>query len=155
MELFGKTSINPFVFYFGKLAFVANFVFVFLRKYVETPELSIWILLSNLIILVIPGLIIFIVSLRQLGESLRVGLPEEETSLKTHGLYKYSRNPIYVSVYMLGLASCIYVPHWLNITLLVLAVAIHHFIIKAEEKFLLAKFKEQWVEYTNRVRRYI
>ena len=155
MKLFGKTSINPFVFYFGKLAFVANYVFVFLRGYVEAPELSIWALLANLIVLVIPGLIIFIVSLRQLGESLRVGLPEEETTLKTHGLYRYSRNPIYVSVYMLGLASCIYVPHWLNITLLVLAVVIHHFIIKAEEKFLLSKFKEQWVEYTNQVRRYI
>ena len=155
MKLFGKTSINPFVFYFGKTAFVANLVFVFLRSYVEAPELSIWVLLANLVILVIPGIIIFIVSLRQLGESLRVGLPEEETSLKTHGLYKHTRNPIYVSVYMLGLASCIYVPHWLNIALLVLAVTIHHFIIKAEERFLLAKFKDQWVEYTKRVRRYI
>lgn len=154
MKLFGKTSINPFVFYFGKLAFVANLVFVFLRKYVEAPEVSNWILLANLIILVIPGLIIFIVSLRQLGESLRVGLPEEETTLKTHGLYKYTRNPIYVSVYMLGLASCIYVPHWLNILLLVIAITIHHFIIKAEEKFLLAKFKEQWVNYSKCVRRY-
>lgn len=155
MKLFGKTSINPFVFYFGKLAFVGNLVFVLLRRHVEAPELNIWILLANLLILVIPGLIIFIVSLRQLGESLRVGLPEEETSLKTHGLYKYTRNPIYVSVYMLGLASCIYVPHWLNITLFVLAVSIHHFIIKAEEKFLLAQFKEQWVDYTKRVSRYL
>ncbi len=155
MKLFGKTSINPFVFYFGKIAFVGNFVFVFLGRYMETPQLNIWILVANLIFLFIPGLIVFIASVYQLGESLRVGLPEEETSLKTHGLYKFSRNPIYLSVYMLGMASCIYVPHWLNIALLVLAVAIHHFIIKAEEKFLLAKFKEHWVEYTKRVRRYI
>ncbi len=155
MKIFGTTTINPIVFYTGKLAFVGNFAFAFLGGYVNTPEPNFWLLLANLIILFIPGLFIFVTSILQLGESLRVGLPEEETSLKTHGLYKYSRNPIYVSVYMLGLASCIYVPHWLNIALLVLAVTIHHFIIKAEEKFLLAKFKEQWVRYCKRVRRYL
>ena len=155
MKLFGKTSINPIIFYTGKLALVGNFVFVFLGGYVDAPKLNIWVLLTNLIILFIPGLLIFVASIYQLGESLRVGLPEEETTLKTHGLYKLSRNPIYVSVYMLCLASCVYVPHWLNITLLILAVTIHHFIIKAEEKFLLEKFKEQWIEYTKKVRRYL
>ena len=155
MKLFGKTSINPFVFYFGKLAFVGNFIFIFLGAYMGAPKPNIWILLADLIILFIPGIFIYVTSINQLRESLRVGLPEEETTLKTHGLYKYTRNPIYVSVYMLGLASCIYVPHWLNISLLVIAITIHHFIIKAEEKFLLAKFKEQWFEYTKRVRRYI
>lgn len=155
MALFGKPSINPIVFYIGKLALVGNFVFVFLGKYLQVFEFSSWILIANILIFLIPGTIIFITSLVQLGSSLRVGLPEEETKLVTNGLFGFSRNPIYVSVYMLCLASCIYVPHWLNFALFGLGMAIHHFIIKAEERFLLEKFGNQWNEYTKKVRRYL
>lgn len=155
MALFGKPSINPIIFYIGKLALVGNFVFVFLGKYLQVIEFSSWILIANILIFLIPGTIIFLTSLVQLGSSLRVGLPEEETKLVTNGLFAYSRNPIYVSVYMLCLASCIYVPHWLNFVLFGLGMAIHHFIIKAEERFLLEKFGNQWNEYTKKVRRYL
>ncbi len=155
MKLFGTTTINPIVFYIGKLAFVGNMVFIFLGGYVKAYEFSSIILLADLLILFIPGLLILFTSIFQLGESLRVGLPEEETSLKTHGLFKISRNPIYLSVFMLSIASCIYVPHWLNFVFLALTVIIHHQIVLGEEKFLKGKFNEQWVEYTKKVRRYL
>lgn len=155
MKIFGTPTINPIVFYTGKLAFVGNLVFVFLRSYVDVFNFNPLIIIANLLLLAIPGTLILFISIFQMGESIRVGLPEEETTLKTHGLFKFSRNPIYVSVIMLGVASCIYVPHWLNIIFLVLAVIIHHQIIKEEERFLLGKFKEQWVDYSKRVRRYL
>lgn len=155
MKLFGTTSINPIVFYVGKLAFVGNMVFIFLRSFVDAFEFNPFVEIAALLLLFIPGTIILFTSGFQLGESHRVGLPNEETTLKTHGFYRYSRNPIYISVYMLCIASCIYVPHWLNILFLVLVVVIHHQIVKAEEKFLLGKFNDQWIDYCKRVRRYL
>lgn len=155
MKLFGTTTINPIIFYIGKLSFVGNFVFLFLGGFVNAYKFSPIILIADLIFLFIPALIIFFISMLQLGDSLRVGLPNEETKLKTHGLYKISRNPIYLSVFMFSIASCIYVPHWLNILFLLLVVVIHHQIIKGEEAFLKEKFKGQWDEYTKKVRRYL
>lgn len=155
MKLFGTATINPVVFYIGKLSFVGNIVFLFLKRFVHAYEFSSIVLILNLLLIFIPALIIFVISLSNLGESLRVGLPNEETTLKTTGLYRFSRNPIYVSVIMVGIASCIYVPHWLNIAFLVVATFIHHIIILGEEKFLHGKFKDQWVEYCKNVRRYL
>ncbi|RPH34252.1 MAG: isoprenylcysteine carboxylmethyltransferase family protein [Bacteroidales bacterium] len=155
MKYFGITTINPIVFYIGKLAFVGNMIFIFFGGYVKVYKFNSIILLADLVLLFIPGLLILFTSIFQLGESIRVGLPEEDTSLKTHGFFRISRNPIYLSVYMLSLASCIYVPHWLNIIFLLLTIMVHHQIVIAEEKFLKGKFNEQWAEYCQKVRRYL
>jgi protein-S-isoprenylcysteine O-methyltransferase Ste14 len=101
------------------------------------------------------GSMILVVSFFNLGKSLRVGLPFEETELKTRGFYALSRNPLYLGVFIICIASCIYFPNPLNIAFAVYGMAVHHRIILGEEKFLEERFGEQWREYTKRVRRYL
>ena len=91
---------------------------------------------------------------RQKGTTIK---PFEESSyLVDEGLFRYSRNPIYLGmvVFLLGL--------WLFLGSLSPLVVIPVFVgliqakfIKAEEKMLEEKFGEEYREYKVRVRRWI
>jgi len=100
------------------------------------------------------GSLIFVISLFHLGSNLRMGLPREETFLVTAGIYRFSRNPIYFALYCILAASLVYAFSWLNLLAAALAVALHHRIILAEERFLAGRFPE-FEDYRRTVRRYI
>jgi protein-S-isoprenylcysteine O-methyltransferase Ste14 len=102
------------------------------------------------------GVMLFTLAILSLGTfSLRVGLPQENTSLHTSGVYRFSRNPMLLGLYLMALGSAIYVQNPMNWMLVIIALAVHHKIILAEEDFLHERFGDQWIEYRNRVRRYI
>ncbi len=102
------------------------------------------------------GLGFAVPALFQLGEELRFGLPDEpSTLLKSSGLYRISRNPLYLGFYLVAVASCLYVPYWLNFSLVIIAIAIHHRIVLAEENFLSQRFGRTYDSYTQRVHRYL
>ena len=44
----------------------------------------------------------------KMGDSFRLGTPKEDTSLKTDGLFRLSRNPMYVGVYATIVAASLY-----------------------------------------------
>jgi protein-S-isoprenylcysteine O-methyltransferase Ste14 len=90
-----------------------------------------------------------------LGRSVAVGLPERKTELKTHGMYRITRNPVYVGAFMMCAGSCLFSIHPLNFLLFAVAGAIHHTIIRKEEEFLIATFGKEWIEYSRRVPRYL
>jgi protein-S-isoprenylcysteine O-methyltransferase Ste14 len=90
-----------------------------------------------------------------LGSSFRVGCAKEKTVLRTGGVFRFSRNPIYVGLNTTFLASALYT---LNpIVLLVGAglTVIHHRIILAEEECLRRMFGNDYEEYCLRVGRYL
>jgi protein-S-isoprenylcysteine O-methyltransferase Ste14 len=58
-------------------------------------------------------------------------------------------------LYLMALGSAVYVQNPINWMLVIIALAIHHKIILAEEVFMGNRFGEQWIEYRNKVRRYI
>jgi len=101
------------------------------------------------------GLIFTIISLINLGKSTRLGLPSNDTKLKTNGLYKYSRNPMYVGFDLITISAMIYILHWLIIILGVYSMITYHLIIKGEEKFMIKRFGEEYKNYQLRVRRYL
>jgi protein-S-isoprenylcysteine O-methyltransferase Ste14 len=101
------------------------------------------------------AVILFLISFSNLGTSLRMGLPEQETVLKTKGLFGFSRNPLYVSVFLVCIASLLYFPSQVNLVLVAYGIFVHHKIILGEEKFLAERFGQQWEEYRRKVRRYI
>lgn len=105
-------------------------------------------------VLLAPGLVIFGWGLVALGKGIRIGLADNITILRTEGIYRISRNPIYLGIYMLCLASCCFALHPFNILLAVFAIGAHHRIVLAEERFLDGKFGEQWRRYRAQVRRY-
>lgn len=101
------------------------------------------------------GFILLFVGRFGLGDSFRIGSPKESTSLRVDGLFRVSRNPMYLGVYSTLFASVLYT---LNPVLLVfgaLVVAVHHKIILAEEAHLRNAFGKEYSKYCGRVRRYL
>lgn len=78
------------------------------------------------------------------------------TALITHSLYSYSRNPIYFGL-ALGYAGISFLgDSILALALLPLPVAIVHYgVIRREERYLEAKFGNQYRTYRSQVRRWI
>jgi protein-S-isoprenylcysteine O-methyltransferase Ste14 len=155
MEVVGKTTIHPILFYTGK---AAGFL-TWLAWWRST-----WVIVSNTQMLynhqiarifLAAGLIFIFVSLLNLGKSVRVGLPSEQTTFKTHGIYKISRNPMYVGLHLVTLSSMIFSLNWIVIVLGFYSFIIYHFIIKGEEEFLKTRFGQVYLDYQNRVRRYL
>ena len=91
---------------------------------------------------------------RRLGTAVEPWKPS--TVLATGGLYRFSRNPIYVgfAITYVGLAVGMNSP----ITLLLLIpclLVVDRFVIQREEAYLAAKFGAEYDAYRNRVRRWL
>jgi protein-S-isoprenylcysteine O-methyltransferase Ste14 len=157
MKLAGKPTINPWLFYTGKISgYITWVVFVFSLSN-DGPgkftKLSCNEIIAYFIIAL--GLIFTIVSLVNLGRSTRLGLPAENTALKTGGIYSISRNPMYVGFGLLTIGSVIYT---LNLPVAapgIYSLVVYHLIIKGEEKFLHDRFGDDYNSYRKRVRRYL
>ena len=64
------------------------------------------------ITLLIVGWIVVVSAQLQMGRAWRIGVDESETTeLITHGLFKYSRNPIYAGMLVLAFAMLVLLPH--------------------------------------------
>ena len=76
--------------------------------------------------------------------------------LVTSGIYKYSRNPMYLGFLIIVISSSIF---YLNIysilTPLFFYLWINRFQIKREEIFLTEKFGKEYLSYKNKTRRWI
>jgi protein-S-isoprenylcysteine O-methyltransferase Ste14 len=90
-----------------------------------------------------------------LGDSFRIGTPRESTGLKQTGLYRLSRNPMYVGVYATLLAAVIRTFNPLLLLAAVYVVAVHHRIVLAEEEQLRRALGEEYRTYCSHVRRYV
>lgn len=157
MEVLGKPTLNPVLFYSGKIAGYIVWTILLLsltditilsKKVIWHSDIIAWILL-------ITGLLFSILSLFSLGRSTRFGLPTEKTVLKTRGLYKISRNPIYFGFNLITLSSIIYFINPIILVPGIYSIVVYHLIIIGEEKFLEKAFGEAYLEYKKKVRRYI
>lgn len=95
-----------------------------------------------------------IVAFRKVGTNV---LPERPTSaLANGGPYGFTRNPMYLGLTLLYLAFAIGLNKPIALLLLPAAIAtIHHGVILREERYLERKFGQQYLEYKQRVRRWI
>lgn len=156
MDLIGKSPVSAPILIIGKLAFLGCALF-FLVKVLGIAYMYYDGAFTNLMgmILYIGGLSVVLVAILHLGESLAVGIPERETQLKTQGLYRFSRNPIYTGAFIMCLGSCLYAIHPLNFLLSAVAIAVHLRIVQREEEFLEQRFGQAWLEYKKQVPRYL
>jgi protein-S-isoprenylcysteine O-methyltransferase Ste14 len=90
-----------------------------------------------------------------MGRSFRLGTPKEHTSLKVDGLFRLSRNPMYVGMYTTNVAAALYTLNPVVIVLGAFVIAVHHSIVLAEENHLQKVFGQEYVDYLNGVRRYV
>ena len=91
----------------------------------------------------------------EMGRSFRLGTPKEHTGLKVDGLFRFSRNPMYIGMYATVVAAALFTLNPVVILLGAFVIAIHHSIVLAEENHLQKVFGQEYRDYRNRVRRYI
>ena len=93
-----------------------------------------------------------------MGKAWRIGIPakqEASQSLVTGGLYRFSRNPIYVGIMLFIAGGVIVSPGPITILSFILTGALVGKIIEAEEAFLRQAFGADFDAYCRRVRRWI
>jgi protein-S-isoprenylcysteine O-methyltransferase Ste14 len=109
------------------------------------PALGLWVFGFGLL---------FLGRLR-LGSDFRIGLAREKTRLKEGGVYRLSRNPMYLGIDATLAAAALYTLNPIVIAVGVFIAAVHHKIALAEEARLKDAFGESYVDYCRRVRRYL
>ncbi len=155
-EIIGKSPIPVPLFILGKLAFLFSFLFVIV-KWSDLATMHFDSPLTQFIGvgLFLAGLVIVIVGVLQLGQSRAFGLPDNQTELKTQGLYRFTRNPMYLGGFIMCIGSCFYSIHYVNVLLFAIALSTHVAVVKQEERFLAERFGKQWLEYQKRVPRFL
>ncbi len=102
----------------------------------------------------IGGLILYAVGLAGLVIAM---LNFKDTSLDqpvTKGVYKLSRHPQIVSLFVLFLGICIAIGSWLALFALVISKLLQHFGILAEEEICLRRYGEPYRTYLKQIPRY-
>lgn len=79
--------------------------------------------------------------------------PGEE--LVCRGIYRISRNPIYLSVIIMALGMVLFCRSWLIFLCLCLYTLIQHPIIREEERFCIEHYGKAYLQYKTRTRRYL
>jgi protein-S-isoprenylcysteine O-methyltransferase Ste14 len=157
IEQDGEAPINRTLFYASKYSILVLWGAMVIRSwgisisFVEVPRPLQLIAL----LLWVSGFVLLYLGRFKMEDSFRLGTPKEDTSLKVDGLFRLSRNPMYVGMYATMTASAIYTLNPLVILLAAFVIAIHHTIVFAEEEYMQKVFGQQYRDYCHRVGRYI
>jgi len=82
--------------------------------------------------------------------------PDETSVLVTQGVFRLSRNPMYLALLLLLLAYCLYQPTWFSpLVFVVVTWYLTRFQILPEERILSEKFGDQYAQYASSVRRWL
>ncbi|WP_423602249.1 methyltransferase family protein [Sphingomonas sp. MS122] len=78
------------------------------------------------------------------------------TAFVAQGIYRFTRNPMYLGMTLIycaiGVAADAPVVFWM---LIPLAVTIHYGVVLREERYMAGKFGEPYIDYANRVPRWL
>lgn len=95
-------------------------------------------------------------SLKDLGESWRVGVIEEQTTeLVEDGIYSFTRNPYFVSYLIMFAAYTLLLQNLLLFALSIAGFGLIHGMILKEEAYLQSVHGEAYLDYRQRVPRYL
>ena len=157
MEIVGRATLHPLLFYSGKLSGYLTWVLLSLDHFWVRPIQGLHaVVLDDLSYMLLVVAAVFIVlSLVSLGRSTRVGLPSGQTRLKTGGVYRMSRNPMYVGFNALTLAAILGTGNLVVLVVGVYSMVVYHLIIGGEERYLSAVFGTAYAQYRASVRKYV
>lgn len=77
-----------------------------------------------------------------------------ENGFHKNGLYRFSRNPMYVAYFVYFLGCVLIVKSWIILVFLLIFQITAHWIIRAEERWCAQQFGEEYRRYMERVGRY-
>ena len=155
---FGKMDktdflIPPFAFFYFYLVFAAAFHFptVSTQEFFHSDTIS-WLG----VLVCLAGLLLLLWSLVSFGRSFRVGIDTEHPDkLATSGIFAFSRNPIYVAFALILSGQFLIFSNWILLLYIGAAIWLFHRQVLREEEYLRQQYGKEYLEYCNRVRRYL
>lgn len=170
-----KTGKNPFVFsrtdsahdYAGKIyklmvigTWVSIAMFSFFPNYYKylMPLWYLdyeWLRITGCVLAVL-AFIWIVIAQFQMGNSWRIGVDyNNETTLVSSGLFKVSRNPIFLGVVLSYVGTFMIIPNVISFCIMVLTVVVLQVQVRLEEDYLVSVLGEEYLDYKNQVRRWI
>lgn len=102
------------------------------------------------------ALVWVVIAQSQMGGSWRIGIDhDQKTEFVQKGLFKYSRNPIFVGVIIMSLGYFLLLPNPITLAILVLDIALIQIQVAMEEEHLTRQHEHQYVEYCQNVSRWL
>ena len=96
----------------------------------------------------ITGMILYAISIIQFAKP-------NQNRLNIEGLYKISRNPMYIAFFLYFLGLGLITGSWQLLFILIIFQLSVHYLILSEERWCIKEFGEEYIEYMKKVRRYI
>lgn len=102
------------------------------------------------------GILLLLWSLISFGRSFRVGIDAEQPDkLITDGVFAISRNPIYLAFVLVLAGQFLVFSNWILLVYMAAGIWLIHRQVLREEDFLKKHYGQEYIEYCNRVRRYL
>lgn len=170
-----RTGINPFVFgssdrahdYLARVykimvagTIVSIGIFSFFPDYYALL-FPIWYLEAESIRLIGIGLLIlsFVwtsVAQYQMASSWRIGIDyNEKTQIISKGLFRYSRNPVFLGVIISYFGTFLVIPNMLSFMLLILTYVVIQLQVRMEEEHLITLHGATYSSYKGKVKRWL
>ena len=102
------------------------------------------------------GLLLLLWSVVSFRQSFRVGIDADHPDrLITDGVFAFSRNPIYVAFAIILIGEFFILPNWITLIYIAAVTWLFHRQVLREEDYLRRHYGHAYVDYCNRVRRYL
>jgi protein-S-isoprenylcysteine O-methyltransferase Ste14 len=101
------------------------------------------------------GLAVYVAGLASFASAISVFIKAPLDEPFTEGVYRISRNPLYVSTTMIFLGICLTTANVILFAYLIVLCVPQHFMILAEERICRGKFGASYEKYTREVPRYL
>ncbi|NOZ48283.1 MAG: isoprenylcysteine carboxylmethyltransferase family protein [Chlorobi bacterium] len=170
-----KTGINPFKFkktgmaidFVGKVYKIISLLTLLMVTVNafgnEIMSYFIPILWLNIIYLKYTGLILLhlafiwiLIAQLNMANEWRIGIDKnDEITLITNGLFRITRNPIFLGVLISFLGLFLVMPNVLTLIILIVGYIIIEIQVRLEEEFLKEKLGHKYVQYANKTKRWI
>ncbi len=144
-------SIVFFVLFIMLSLVISYFELGFGKLHILSENASLSLALGILIL----NLVLSLLSLIHLRDSWRVGVIEnQKTDLITSGIYGFTRNPYFLTYFLMFGAYTVLLQNLLLLVLSVIGFILVHRMILKEEKYLLSLHGDKYLQYKSKVPRY-
>lgn len=152
----GKAGFAKFVEVTMKVAAVLVFAAGLVSIFIGASHSPVAVRVIGAVMSVV-GTIVFIAAVQTMRDSWRAGVSKtDKTELVTNGIYQISRNPAFLGFDLLYIGTLLMFFNWILCVLTVFAIIMYHLqIVNVEEGFLLATFGNEYLQYKEKVCRYI
>ena len=120
--------------------------------FITLPFLNVQI---NRALLFYTGITIYIIGIVLLTLSIMNFSTPANNGFNQNGLYRFSRNPMYIAYFICLLGIALLVQSFVFLGVVFLFQISAHWIILSEERWCVEQFGEEYLLYMNKVRRYI